>query len=226
MQYLLSLLVVVVLTAGCPSQRGLHDTDMEPGDGGWNVGGEDIGGADAGTDPGADAGARRDMNDSGDAGPPSWASCMQNDDCTLRVAGCCAPCGAPTLEDVDGVHVDSVDEHRQAVCPSPMACPRCPTAPNPELFATCSAGACEARDLARLPQTECTEASDCRPRTRTCCECTDVRPDTVVALRRDSVDAYTDEICPPAPICDDCVPTYDGYAVDCVEGRCQVVDTP
>lgn len=59
--------------------------------------------------------------------------CARHEQCTLAAADCCAPCGAPTLDDVDPILASRAADHRAFVCPNPDAfpCPGCPSTPAP-----------------------------------------------------------------------------------------------
>ena len=134
----------------------------------------------------------------------------------------------PTLADVDAIHVDLAREHYEAVCPEPMPCPDCPSAPNPNLGATCDSGTCAAFDLSMMPVTECAGAADCRVRVRDCCECgADTSFSNLIAIRTDASAEYAELVCPSDFGCDDCLPVYpDDVRAICDAGRCALETVP
>ena len=216
---LLGLLLAVACTGGCGDDDAVPGTDAGPR---MDAATGDGGGADA-SRPDA---AGTDSGPATDSGPiASWAACTVPSECTLAANGCCAPCGAPELIDVDGVAISGIDAHRLEVCPVPTPCPRCPSSPNPWLFSTCGGGMCQALDLHLLSLTECTLDSDCRLRARDCCECgADLSFYNLVAIRSDAEVGFSALVCDPATACPECLPDYasSGSSAHCTAGRCTV----
>jgi hypothetical protein len=143
------------------------------------------------------------------SGVPDWAVCSANGDCTLASSGCCPGCGAQTLADVDGVNKHDLAVHIHDVCPQPAYCPKCATASNPNLLATCSAGACVAVDVRQESATACTADADCRLRTTGCCECGgSLAPNELIAINTGKEAAYEALLCDAHTVCPDCGPIY------------------
>jgi hypothetical protein len=133
----------------------------------------------------------------GDGGPPAedWRACTRTSECGLAPAACCAECSTPQLEDVDAVNGHRVDERLRDVCPAATPCPPCASSINPELVATCRAGACDEIDVGREAFTTCTTDSDCVLRARSCCECGSLDATNVVAINFAESYAYRELVC-------------------------------
>lgn len=150
-------------------------------------------------------------------------ACETNQDCTLRAATCCGVCGAPTIDDMIALPVDAVDAYAKQVCGTgPVMCPACATQLNPDLFATCDSGTCQAVDLAQSDWSLCTTASDCTVRAATCCECNaSLERWNLVAVAKTALSDYASAICEPAQACAECMPVYPTeVTLDCVSGHC------
>lgn len=154
-----------------------------------------------------------------------WAACSANSECTIAAKTCCGVCGKPALEDVDGVNQDQLEAHKQAVCPTPVACSACPTQSNPDLFATCAEATCKAVDVRSDPSSECSADDDCRLRVTACCECGGSTASfDLIALNRSKEAIYTKQVCDPMQACDLCLPVYprDVEAHCAADGHCEV----
>ncbi len=189
-------------------------------------GASEAGASEAGTDAAIDSGASEAGTDAGG----SATACRKPSECVLDPAGCCEPCGRPTLDAYDAVHVRDRNAHRREVCPDPSAepCPRCAVTPNPNLGATCEAtsGLCVAFDVERDAVSACRTDTDCVVRRAGCCECTggELLPSQLVALAREKVADYRAMVCDPDTACAACVPTYPpGVRAACQRGHCKVV---
>lgn len=140
-----------------------------------------------------------------------WAACSVPSDCVLRANNCCGACGAPTINDLDGVNKNKIKEHFSAVCddPSPI-CPGCPFISNPELLATCDeSGQCRAVDIGAEDIAACNDHEDCIVRTPACCECgADMGMLSLVAIRADARDELEQIVCDPNQGCAECIPVY------------------
>ena len=186
------------------------------------------GDVDGDVDSDADGDGDADSDGDGDEDVEThWSVCTMPSDCVLRTAGCCAPCGAPSVDDVDGVRSDRTAAHHAEVCPEePVGgCPLCPSQLNPWLFAFCIEDTCTAVDLRLRELTTCDEDDDCHLRVRDCCECgADMSIFNIVAVAEESLAAFADRVCDPGTGCDACVPEYPGtveaYCTD--EGHCDV----
>ncbi len=157
--------------------------------------------------------------------PADWARCAVNSDCVLRADSCCAPCGAPGLDDVDAVHQARTEEHFRDVCPSPTPCPLCPVANNPDLLATCEAWACEAVDIRRHFASTCASDDDCRLRVAGCCECGgSTAPADLIAIAWLGEAGYRQLVCDPEQACPECAPVYpDEVEAWCAsDGHCDI----
>jgi hypothetical protein len=153
--------------------------------------------------------------------------CSEPSDCTLALNDCCAPCGRPELVNFDAILQSEVDAHRAAVCPDPAAepCPRCPTALNADVGATCGMGRCAGFDVRTMPLSACTTDADCRLRVRECCECGGtLDPWALIAIRADAEPAYADLVCDSDTACAGCAPVYpDAAQAYCAtDGHCAV----
>lgn len=159
-----------------------------------------------------------------DPGPSCDAlgACTASEQCVLARNTCCGTCGLPTLADFDAINGSQRTAHAEDVCPEPTPCPPCISMPNPNLGASCRAGACEGYDLSTLPLTECAVDSDCRLRTPDCCECGgDVF--NPIAIRSGSEGDYLNLVCAIDAACDACMPTYPAdQGAACLAGRCAV----
>ncbi len=178
----------------------------------------------------SDGETARDSDEDSNSSPGTgddWASCDLTSECVLAANSCCGVCGPPTIGDVDGVNEEKLDEHFAVVCkdPSPL-CPGCPSAPNPELVATCGEGECAAVDLGDEALTACDLSTDCVIRTPQCCECgADTSAYALIALRADQVDSLRQLVCDPDAICATCAPIYpeNAQAICDDDGHCAVV---
>lgn len=157
--------------------------------------------------------------------------CARHEQCALAAADCCAPCGAPTLDDVDPILASRAADHRAFVCPNPDAfpCPGCPSMPAPNLVAICEAARCAERDVRQLPLSECSADADCVLRTRDCCECggaTDLG--SLIAVRADARSDYAALVCEPGSGCPECEPVYptDIEAYCETDGHCAIRPAP
>jgi hypothetical protein len=211
-------LAMLVLTAcvvfGCQPDDTSGDNN-----GGWLDTGVD------GADDVADDDTAADTTGDADAADPHWSACTVPTDCVLRASGCCGVCGQPELGDMDAVNQTRTDAHFDDVCPEPQPCPDCPQQFNPYLIATCESQTCTAYDTRQESFTECTQDSDCRLRTRECCECggtTD--PYMLIAIANSGEQAYSSLVCEPGMGCPECAPVYpDNAEAVCGEsGHCEV----
>jgi hypothetical protein len=163
----------------------------------------------------------------GVGGGPSFAACSEPGTCALALKGCCAPCGAPTLDNFDAIFEGSVDAHRAAVCPDPAAepCPKCPTVIDSTLFAYCDldAGACKGARLDDTRFSECTKPSDCVLRLGLeCCECGSTGD--WVAVANAKLGELQQVLCTVDEACAKCQPQPPPeYSATCNAGRCEVV---
>jgi hypothetical protein len=150
-----------------------------------------------------------------------WAVCARNSDCTLAPDSCCGVCGMPSVEDVDAVNEDRLDEHFRDVCPIPGACPACLTQDNPDLHATCASGVCRALDIRRDAVSACQTDDDCRLRVKGCCEC---GGDGLIAMNGSKESGYGALVCDPMQPCPACAPIYpDDREARCGnDGHCEV----
>jgi len=207
----LSVVVFLALgIAGCPASTTLGTdgggSGSDGGGGGIDAGGGATDGGGSTTDTGGplvDGGGGTDAG--GGTGP--WGLCNVRSDCTLAYAGCCAPCGVPTLDDYDAIAIGTETQHTMDVCPVPTPCPRCATQLNPYLVATCGDVHCGAVDLsAQLGQ--CNVDADCVVRWANCCSCSGTE-DQVIALHTGSDGARDALLCDGGTCPTDCVTQGD-----------------
>jgi hypothetical protein len=188
-------LVCASVLAGCPSATTL-DTDAGGG------GGDDAAGSDA-------AGNGDDAASGTDTGAASgWNACSLTSECGLASAGCCEPCGTPTLDQYDAINLTQRDAHFTAVCPAPTPCPRCAVGSNPNLVATCELSHCAGHDLSMMPLSACNADSDCIIRYANCCSCSG-DPSEVVSVRGDAEGAVEQLLCDGGSCPLDCAPRAD-----------------
>ena len=93
---------------------------------------------------------------------------------------------------------------------------------DPNLVPECRTGLCQVVDLQTLDLTACSSDSDCRIRTRDCCECGGgLEPEDIIAIRVDAESAYSALACDPGTACPECAPTYPPSVIaTCSSGRC------
>ncbi len=215
------LLVACGGTRGETGDAGGRDATRPPADAALEGGSDAGGGMDAALEGGSDAGGGMDAG--------ATVACREPSECVLEPAGCCEPCGRPSLDAYDAVHVREREAHRERVCPDPSAepCPRCATFSSPNLGATCNRASerCEAFDVERHAVSACFDDTDCVLRLAGCCECTggEVLPAQLVALASSKVADYRAMVCDSDTACAACVPTYPSSArAVCLEGHCKV----
>jgi hypothetical protein len=182
--------------------------------GGRDVGDVGSGGSDAGSDGGSD-------------GAPAWSTCDGPGTCTLAGVGCCAPCGKPTIDDVEAVSRDPamLDAFRASTCGDPHpACPKCATAIEPNLAAFCTDARCRKLDVREDDVSACATDADCALRYASCCEPCVADPYDLVAVRKDQLAAFRDQLCAPGSSCPACVAAYptDLVAACGPSGHCEV----
>jgi hypothetical protein len=124
----------------------------------------------------------------------SWRSCPGLGGCVIAGRDCCSPCGAPQRCDVYAVSTMHASSLEQKVCPTPMACPACVSTTNRWLQAFCESGTCVVVDVRTHAISACATDDDCVARTTYCCDdC--FGNDPVVAIRKDQVKAYAQQVC-------------------------------
>lgn len=165
----------------------------------------------------------------GDSANSVDRSCEETTDCALVTATCCGTCGVPTLADVTAMRVSSVLQFRGEICPDDVGCPDCLVQNNPNLYAVCNEGKCEAVDLTERADSACSLASECTLLPAFCCACgagTDVSE--VVAINRDRSREFVASRCATQGLgepvaCDDCLwSAPDAPVAECTSGHCSV----
>jgi hypothetical protein len=141
--------------------------------------------------------------------------CARGTDCALAPTSCCAPCGEPTRCDLAAVPRDAVETFARAVCARPSACPTCAEGRPPELVPFCRAGACELVDLRADAISACERDADCAVRDWACCTACDASPVCPIALRRDALSTYEDQVCALSANCPKCKNGIQGYRARC-----------
>ncbi len=92
---------------------------------------------------------------------------------------------------------------------------------DPTLLATCRGGSCVVVDLQEHESTACKDASDCRVRTNSCCECGGpVDDDHLIAVAGGG--AYDALVCDPNTACLECAPAYPPKKLVCDGGHCAI----
>jgi len=162
-----------------------------------------------------------------DTGGGSFDLCEVSSECVVVPVSCCGSCGAATRGDAIAINSDQAGAHRMSVCGPMGDCPACYMPQDPTLVATCNAGRCEIVDLRDDDIAACAEASDCRIRTKDCCECGgDTSMEGLIAIPRESENAYMELVCDEGMFtgCPECAPIYPPEAsATCVDGFCAVV---
>jgi hypothetical protein len=245
MKHILVIGLAILVTSPACTEEGDGDADTDADadgdgdsdsdvDGDGDADGDGDGDADTDTDSDGDVDGDADGDADADADSdtdadayPDWSACAVTSDCQLRSSGCCAPCGMPELEDMDGVNEGHVDEHFAEVCPEmpPGGCPRCPNELNPWLFSPCLESVCTAVDIRRLEVTACAHDDECRLRARDCCECgADTSEYNLVAINAARSADFTGIACDPETECAGCMPDYpDTVEAFCTEeGHCAI----
>lgn len=156
---------------------------------------------------------------------PDPRACDVPSDCVVTANTCCGECGPATLGGSTAVNEDSLTSFRAELCADDPLCPDCPTAPNPELVATCAADRCEVVDLGMDAMTECTTSDECIVRTVDCCECGGATgPGSLIALNQDARGDYESLVCDPGTGCPECAPVYpSNVSAVCDVDRCILV---
>lgn len=178
--------------------------------------------------PGGAAGAGGEGGSAGTGGSaptPADRSCERASDCIVIPASCCGSCGVATASDRVAVRAGEESVHRAAACSAEEACPACAGEPDPNLFALCIDGQCEARDVRTSEASACVEDTDCVVIPRACCACgAGDAPGTLVAVRVGDSE-FAESLCTEDVGCPEC--GWDppsGVSAVCVAERCSVVD--
>ena len=180
------------------------------------TGGSSASGGSGGTSVGGSGGT------SGAAGA-SWDACDLTSECVIRSQSCCGTCGAATRDDVTALNQDFVSTYASNECLG-QGCPACYKATDPTLFAQCMQGLCTVVDLLQHPVTQCSSASDCRIRTKDCCECGGgMNEESLLAINVGQEAAFSALVCDPNTACPECMPDYPDVVADCQNGRCIAV---
>lgn len=180
----------------------------------------------------SDGGTLPDASPSGDGSvavdtgaPPTDAGttgeCTVPSECTLRPESCCGTCGAATSTDRIALPVTGVDDYVARVCTG-IGCPDCAAVPDPNLFATCTAGACTAVDLHSDPLATCAVDEDCVLAVPQCCACGAIGLGQAVAFNPANGSLAT-LVCDPDVDCPPCVPDFGALRAICDAGHCTVV---
>jgi hypothetical protein len=154
-----------------------------------------------------------------------WGRCELTSQCVLRPESCCGTCGAATRDDFTALNRSALEEYAALACEDVAGCDECYMATDPFLAVTCAQGQCEMVDLTTNPITECEENTDCRVRTKDCCECGGgITEADLIAINREQEVAYSSLVCDPAVACLACMPQYPSEAqAVCNERRCTLV---
>lgn len=158
-------------------------------------------------------------------------SCESTLECMLVSASCCGNCGSPSASDMTAVRAGQQDAHFEDVCGNePFACPACSEARDPNLYARCVAGTCQAVDLTTHADSRCSGSEECIVIPAACCPCgAGTGAGEIVAINssrsqnfREAQCAYLNESDLVAcPECEWVAP--DNIFAECVSGRCTLV---
>lgn len=185
------------------------------------------GGSSTGGGAGGAGGAGGGGGGGGGGGTAGLTQCSRTSECIVAPESCCGTCGAATARDAVALAVTYASTYRTQACADQggVGCPACAGRDDPTLLATCRAGECELVTLATDPITACTSSTECKLRTRDCCECGgDTSQAGLIAVRTDSESTYAGLACDEGQGCPECAPEYPaGASAECLIGRCTVV---
>ena len=227
----LSLLSLSALFACSESTIESNDVD-ESGDKGsdaddGSAGGSSSGsGSNTGNSGGSIGTSSGGLSGSGSGGTAAIdRACSTNFECTVASATCCGTCGAPSKEDSIGITRGQESAHRDSLCGGDAICPACAAQLNPNLFASCISGQCEAVDLTEDDASTCKMDAECTLRPAACCECGAGNSYwDVVAINSSKSTDFEESQCTDALVaCTECVwaPPSDLLAT-CDQGRCKI----
>jgi hypothetical protein len=130
----------------------------------------------------------------------------------------------PEVADVLAVSTPFESAVVAKMCPEPVSCPECAEVDNPWLSAFCRSNHCEVVDVRTDAISACTSDDDCVARSTYCCDdCAGNDPN--IALRKDQVDAYRQQICGKTKCVSCAAPTSKHKAVcNPVRKHCEVAD--
>lgn len=181
-------------------------------------------------DVSADGGSAGDGD--GDVSPGS-RTCRDTSDCLLVSTTCCGTCGTPTLASLTSINVNERAEYVENLCRDQPGCPDCLAVNNPNLYAVCNEGTCEAVDLRSHADSACSTPDDCVLLPDACCECgASTDPDQMVSIHRDRASDFITSQCTHVGLgepvgCDDCLWTPPrSYDAGCDSGHCTVILYP
>ncbi len=122
------------------------------------------------------------------------------------------------------LHQDDVSAHYEDVCTDPVACPDCPSALNPDLFAYCDAGLCQGADVKGDPLGGCGSNADCKLRLGLeCCECGNENG-ILTAIPIAYEQKLQELVCDSDFGCPECAPVYPADTEAwCEAGHCVVM---
>lgn len=150
--------------------------------------------------------------------------------CVLTFPGCCAWCGAATLDAVVAIHKDNLGAFhtlKRSECSPEEACLRCAPLNGPHLFAYCDQGRCKAASARMHEVGACVNDSDCKLRVGAeCCEpCFEAGLYDLTAVNNSS--SLESLVCDPMADCPACAPQYPPeLAAFCDNGQCAVGSSP
>jgi hypothetical protein len=129
--------------------------------------------------------------------------------------GCCPSCNPPSKCSYAAVPRSAVGEFSRAVCPSPRGCPKCDEGMPPQLMPFCREARCEVVDVPADAISACERDADCLVRDWACCTPCDAQPVYPIAIRRDAMATYDEQVCSLAGSCPRCKTGMQGYRARC-----------
>lgn len=157
--------------------------------------------------------------------------CFSDDDCVtvpINATDCCAPCDfdvSRDLYDIFTLKAEAARAYLDELCANVLCDEYCPSKDNWYLRPRCSNDLCTTVDLrSQRKWTYCTEHSQCRVRTYSCCECGGpMGPGQLLAVSDN--EAYEAEVCAGTEQCPKCFPDYpDEVIALCSSTECVVAD--
>lgn len=144
--------------------------------------------------------------------------CARGSDCALANVGCCPSCSPPSKCSYAAVPRSAVGEFSRAVCPSPRGCPKCDEGMPPQRLPFCREARCEVVDVPSDAISACERDADCVVRDWACCTPCDASPVYPIAIRRDAMATYDEQVCSMAGSCARCKTGMQGYRARCDAG--------
>jgi hypothetical protein len=145
-------------------------------------------------------------------------ACAKGSDCGMAFNGCCLGGAKTTRCDYAAMPRAAIEEFGRAVCPNPKMCPKSAEGSPPEMLPFCRAGRCEVVDVPSDAISACERDADCLVRDWACCTPCDASPVMPIAIRRDAMATFDEQVCSMAGSCARCKTGMQGYRARCDAG--------